>query len=152
MNSIEGLYSEINAIIRSKEEDERLAISVDQMVRELMSSTNIDVHSASMDWYIETALKSAISTVLNQNGYRSVIKGDGLFVNPDICLKKEYMARLINNVKWEERQKAKIEELLTQKAEKGIPGQLQFDEEGNIIEEISLEDLLEMLQKDAGII
>lgn len=152
MNSIDGLYTEINAIIHEKEEQKRLAISVDQMVKELMASVNIDVHSASMDWYIETALKSAISTVLNQNGYRSVIKGDGLFINPDICLKKEYMARLINNVMLEENQKKQIEDMLMKKAESGIPGQLCFDPEtGSIVEEITLEELVSMLKKDAGV-
>lgn len=152
MGSIDGLYSEIGAIIKEKENEERLAISVEQVVDEVRK--RINVYSASIDWYIETALKSAVSTVLNQNGYRSVVKGNGMFVNPDICSKPEYMAKMVNNAMLEERQKEQIVEMLTKKtAEQGIDGQLSWDPTtGLIVEDFTIEKLMEMLKKDAGII
>ena len=150
MKNIEGLYTALNAIIKSKEEEERLAIDVQTLVEEVKEE--VDVHSASLDWYIQFALKSAAEVALWQNGYRSVVKGNGLFINADHCTNKAYISRLFNNAKLSELQKKRITDYLTKKiTELGFNGQLSFDfETGTIVEDITTAELLEMLMKDAN--
>lgn len=148
MRNIEGLYSAIRALINEKEEKDRLVIDANNLIRDVKKE--VDVYSASLDWYINFALRAAVETGLNQAGYRSAIKGEGFFVS-EKCSKPEYCARLFNNAKLSEAQKAKVVSMLKKNIDRNIiPGQLTIDfSTGMIIEDVTEKQLLEILRKDA---
>ena len=149
MQNIEGLYTNLNALIAKKEDEGRIAITVDDLETEIKSL--VDIYSASLDWYIRFALRAAAENVLYQKGYRSVIKGNGIFVNVQNCTKPEYMSRLFNNAKMTEIQKRQVVAMIKNRIDTlGIPGQLQIDAAtGTIVETISEAKLMEMLIRDA---
>jgi hypothetical protein len=150
MKNIEGLYTAIGNILEEKQDENRLAIDVGTIMEEVKEQ--VDVYSASMDWYVRFALRAAIEVSLYQRGYRSVVKGEGLFVNPADCEKPEYMARLFNNAELTRRQKETVVGMI-KKAIKtsNMDGQLAFDfETGLIKEDITEQKLIEMLKADAG--
>lgn len=148
MKNIEGLYTAINALIAERENDNRVCIDMAEMIDAL--TDEVDVYSASIDWYVHFAIRSAIQIGLWQAGYRSVVKGEGLFINPQNTRKPEYLARLFNNAVLSEKQKQSVVEMLTGCIKNaGIEGQLSFDFSGQIHEDISEAQLIEMLRKDA---
>ena len=149
MQNIEGLYTALNALIKQKEEEGRLAVSADDLIEEVKEE--VDVYSASLDWYIKFALRAAVQISLWQSGYRSVIKGNGMFVNLQNCTKPEYLSRLFNNAKLSERQKQQVVNMIKRRiSELGMPGQMSMDfETGMITEDITEEQLMEMLIEDA---
>ena len=149
MRKIDNLYGAINALIRIKESENRVAIDVNDLKNAVKEE--VDVYSATLDWYVDKVLSQAIEIVLNQNGYRSVVRGNGIFVNPDNCSKPEYISRLFNNAKLSELEKQQIVNMMKQSIKTaGIQGQLRFDfETGMILEDITEEDLVRMLLEDA---
>lgn len=149
MQNIEGLYTALNALIKQKEEEGRLAVSADDLIEEVKEE--VDVYSASLDWYIKFALRAAAQISLWQSGYRSVIKGNGMFVNLQNCTKPEYLSRLFNNAKLSERQKQQVVNMIKRRiSELGMPGQMSMDfETGMITEDITEEQLMAMLIEDA---
>lgn len=150
MRKIEGLYTAIRTIINQHEDDKRLAADVDDIIKEVKQE--VDVYSASLDWYIQFALKAAVEVGLYQKGYRSVVKGEGLFVNPDNCKKPEYLKRLFNNAHLTATQKKSVEDMMLKAVKSSaIEGQLRFDDvDGTIVEEITEKQLIEMLRADAS--
>lgn len=149
MQNIEGLYTALNALIKQKEEEGRLAVSADDLIEEVKEE--VDVYSASLDWYIKFALRAAVQISLWQSGYRSVIKGNGMFVNLQNCTKPEYLSRLFNNARLSERQKQQVVNMIKRRiSELGMPGQMSMDfETGMITEDITEEQLMAMLIEDA---
>lgn len=150
MKGIEGLYTAYNALIASLEEDNRLAIDVDALIDDVKKE--VDVHSASLEWYIRFALRAAAEVSLYNAGYRSVVKGTGIFVNPKNCKKPEYLAKMFNNAKLSEEQKKKVVEMLIWTIkEAGCEGQMFIDfETGQIAVGITTAELIALLKKDAG--
>lgn len=149
MRNIEGLYSAINSIISQHEDENRLALKADNLIEEVKEE--VDVYSASIDWFIRFALRAAVEVGLYQKGYRSVVKGNGIFVNPNNCNNPAYLARLFNNATLSERQKQQVVEMLKKTIkQQECSGQLSFDWVTNtIIEDVTEEQLLAMLEKDA---
>lgn len=148
MAKIEGLYTAIGSIINKHEDENRLAIDVADIIEEVKKE--VDVYSAPLDWYIKFALRAAAEVGLYQKGYKSVVKGEGLFVNVDHCSKPEYLSKLFNNAKLSEKQKEQAL-LRIQKSIKvhNIEGQLSFDDDGTIIEDVTTQQVIEMLREDA---
>lgn len=151
LKGVEGLYTAIGAIINQKEDESRLAVDVNNIIVNVKNEVN--VYSAQLEWYIQFALRAAVEVVLYQKGYRSVVKGEGVFVNLQNCKKPEYLARMFNNAKLSEAQKQKVVARITKAIqEASIEGQLSFDfsgENGTIVEEITEQRLIEMLRADA---
>ena len=150
MQNIEGLYTALNALITQRESENRAAISVDDMIEAVKKE--VDVYSASLDWYIRFALRAAADSALYQRGYRSVVHGEGLFVNYENCIKPQYLARLFNNAKLSEEQKRRAtERIRTAIKNSGVDGQMTIDfETGEIVEDITEEQLILMLLADAA--
>lgn len=150
MGGIEGLYSALSALIKQREDEERLVISADMLVDEVKDE--VDVHSAKLEWYINFALRAAAEVALYQAGYRSVIKGKGYFASAINCDKPEYLARFFNNAKLTEQQKHRVVSYLKRRInEVGLQGQMSIDfDTGEIVEDVSLDALVEMLKADAG--
>lgn len=150
LKGVEGLYTAISAIVSQREEEARLAVDVEDIIEDVKNE--VDVYSASLQWYIQFALKAAVEVGLYKKGYRSVVKGEGIFVNLANCNKPEYLARLFNNAKLSEVQKQKVVAILSKTIKDcGIENQLTYDFENmTIVEEISEQQLIEMLKADAA--
>ena len=97
------------------------------------------------------ALRAAAEVALYQKGYKSVVKGEGIFVNVENCEKPEYLKRLFNNAKLSESQKVNAVNIIKKRIkETNIEGQLTIDfSNGEIVENVSEEQLLDMLKDDA---
>lgn len=148
MRSIEGVYTAISELIAEREGEDRICIDSEELIEAVKDEVN--VFSADLDWYVHFALRAAVQIGLWQAGYRSVVKGKGLFINPQNTKKPEYLARLFNNAKLSEAQQRSVVEMLTGCIkEAGIEGQLSFDFTGKIHEDITEAQLLEMLRRDA---
>lgn len=149
MGRIEGLYTAISSIIKEKESENKLVISTDDVVEILKDEDYLATASrADLEEYL---LRFAVAIGLNDNGYRSVVKGEGLYINLENCTKREYLDRLHNNAVEAEHQREQIVKIITKQRELAeIAGQTEWDEEtGTIIEQVSIEKLLEMLRKEA---
>ena len=150
---IKGIYSGITAYTHQKEDEKHLAISTDALVEHLTENYREEIESTPKEELIDIVLRQAIAIGLNGLGYRSVLPGEGFYVNPDNCDKPEYWEQFFTNCEMEIMQKQQVyESLLQKRKEKNIPGQLQFDDNMKIIETVSMEKLLEMLKADAGIV
>lgn len=148
MLGIEGLYTAIGAIIHQLEDNGCLAIDAKDIVSALKGE--VDIYSVPRERFVNFALEAASRCGLYQNGYRSVVRGEGLFVNLNACNKKEYLARLFNNAKLSESAKTQAVNLIMKQIKTQIPGQLTFDfDTGDCIEEVSEEELIAMLKADA---
>lgn len=148
LKGVEGLYTAIGAIINQKEDENRLAIDVNNVIEEVKNEVN--VYSAQLEWYIQFALKAAVEVGLYQKGYRSVVKGEGVFVNLQNCNKPEYLARMFNNAKLTETQKQKVVAQITKAIKaNGIEGQYSFDANGFIVEDVTEQQIIDMLKADA---
>lgn len=152
MQNIEGLFSSINAFIRESESEDRIAVSVDEVIKRVKSE--VDIHSATLDYYIDSTIKHAVATALSQAGYRSLVIGEGLYVNLDACENPDAIAKLYNNAKLLETQKAQVVEMIRKRArEVGVSGQYEMDfESGTIIESVTEEQLLELLKQDVKVV
>lgn len=151
MQNIEGLYSSISAFVKESEDENRMVISVDEVVKRVKNE--VDIYSATLDYYIDSTINHAVATILNQAGYRSVVKGNGLYVNLDSCENPDVLARLYNNASFSEQQKKQVVEMIKKRIkEVEVSGQFEMDfETGNIIECISEEQLIAILEADAKI-
>lgn len=145
---IEGLFTSINALIKERELNNHVSMSVKEISEAVKKE--VDIFSAETGWYIDQSIKAAVVTALSQNGYRSVIKGEGYFVNPHIADNPEYLKRLFNNAALDKSQKEQIVQMLHGRMqETGIEGQLSFDFTGRIHEDITEQKLLELLKQDS---
>lgn len=149
MKNVEGLRTAIVAAINKREKEQRLALDVDDIIDQVKTDVNVD--DVPIGWLMDFALKAATEVTLYQEGYRSVVKGEGLFVNPDNCEKPEYYGRLFNNAKLAEVQKKKIVDMLVKRIkDANIEGQLRFDlSSGTVVEDMTEQQLIEMLKEDA---
>ena len=150
MAKIEGLYPALNSLILKAEDEKRMAIDVYSLVEEVKNIIN--TYAVSVEDAVNTLLVGAAEVALHQNGYKSVVKGKGLFVNPDLIKKPEYFSRLINNAVMNEAQKRHATEILLDSIRRsGCEGQLSLDLEnpGHYYEDVTEEQLLEMLRADA---
>lgn len=150
MAKIEGLHTALNSLILRAEDEKRMAIDVYSLVEEVKGIIN--TYAVSVEDAVNTILLGAAEVALHQNGYKSVVKGKGLFVNPDFIKKPEYFERLLNNAILSEAQKKHATEILLDSARRsGCDGQLSFDLDnpGYYYEDVTEDQLLEMLRADA---
>lgn len=150
MARIEGLHTALNSLILKAEDEKRMVIDVYALVEEVKNIIN--TYTVSVQDAVNTILLGAAEVALHQKGYRSVVRGEGLFVNPDSVKKPEYFERLLNNAIMSEVQKKHALEVLMDSARRsGCDGQLSFDLEnpGCYYEDVTEEQLLEMLRLDA---
>lgn len=153
MSKIEGLYAAITAMVIEQEQDGKLVLKTGDMVDRLMKE--IDWQDIPKEVLADYLFRYAIANGLNARGYRSVVKGNGMYVNRDRCRNINFAKRMHNNVQKEIKTKEgiriDIDKIILQ-LEKGtstIPGQSAFDETynetGMLFEELSTEEILEIL-------
>lgn len=144
MERIEGLYTAISTAIRERENDDKLVISVDDMVAQLRG--DVDFDSVPKEVLADYVLRFAVAVGLNDNGYRSVVKGEGLYVNLEDCKNPDFIARLFNNAMIEEKAKEQVVNVIRKEIEASNVKQFAFDIDGMIFEEMTAEQLLELLR------
>ena len=144
MERIEGLYTAISTAIRERENDDKLVISVDDMVAQLRG--DVDFDSVPKEVLADYVLRYAVAIGLNDNGYRSVVKGEGLYVNLEDCKNPDFIARLFNNAMIEEKAKEQVVNVIRKEIEASNVKQFAFDIDGMIFEEMTAEQLLELLR------
>lgn len=149
MKNIEGLYTAIAALINTREQNGLPVMSVESLVDDVQEE--VDVYSADFEWYVHFALRAAVCVGLYQKGYRAVVKGKGLFVNPHLCGRIEYVIKQLKNARMSASEKAAIvRELSNIVKELEIPGQMTMDlETGECVEGMTDAELLAALQSDA---
>lgn len=146
MGRIEGLFTNITKIIKEKESEYKLVISTDDMVDRLKDEVDLD--SVPKSVLADYVLRFAVAVGLSDAGYRSVVKGEGLYINLENCNKKEYLDRLQNNAVEAEQQKLQVVRIIKgQREATGIAGQTSIDPEtGLLVEDITEEQLIGMLR------
>lgn len=149
LKRIEGLYATISQLIAEYELTGTAVIDSDELIGRIREEVN--VYSASLEWYIKQVLRTAAEVGLWQAGYRSVVKGKGYFVNAEKLHKQEYLINLYNNAALEEKtKKGIVEQLLTKCEEEGVQMQMEFtDGIPKLIQTITPEQLIDMLKNDA---
>lgn len=151
-----GYYKILSAIIRQMKADEKIIIDIDEL------KNRIDVSGLDRS-ELEDRCKSAMAAVeLYQNGFRSIIRGRGIFIDYTKARNRAVLEQLIRNVTTDERQKATMIDVLETILD-GVPdttdnqirfcfdenGELAVDENGAVVlaEEMSKHELLELLYK-----
>ncbi len=149
MKNVYGLQTAIKAVINERESENRLAVDVDDIMK--ATKEEVDISQVPVGWLTDFALRAAAEVALYQKGYKSVVKGEGIFVNVENCEKPEYLKRLFNNAKLSESQKVNAVNIIKKRIkETNIEGQLTIDfSNGEIVENVSEEQLLDMLKDDA---
>lgn len=149
LKGIEGLYTTISQLIAEYELSNTAVIDSDELISRVREEVN--VYSASLEWYIKQVLRMAAEVGLWQAGYRSVVKGKGYFVNAEKLHKQEYLINLYNNAALEEKTKKDIvEQLLTKCENEGVQMSMEFTNGiPKLIQTITPEQLLDMLKTDA---
>jgi hypothetical protein len=146
---LKGIFTELNVLIASEETKHKLAIDVERLTR--MIQRIIDFDEIPIEELKDRYARAAASVALYQNGYKSVVRGEGLFVNVENCKKKEYLAKLYNNARMTKRQKEAALELIAKTIKLNeIPGQLKFMPDGTYEEEATIDELIQMLREDAN--
>ena len=148
MQGIKNLYSELNCIITDRELRDQASIKVEDIVSEVRKRVN--VHSASRKWLEYRVLMASAENVLWRRGYRSLVKSKGWFVHLENCSKPEFLKRLFNNAKLSEAQKeAVVNRIKKQIKTTGCDGQLSFDMNGYISEDLTDDQLIELIEREA---
>ena len=150
---MKGIYSTASMLIR----EDRLRrkgkiIAANNIARRL------DLSDVSREELEQMAADAITRVALYQNDYRSVIKGEGFFANIDDCKNPVFFQNLLENAEDETIKKAVVEGQLSGYM-KGLIKKLpdyeqysfQFDSNGHskIISELTKDQILEMLQKEA---
>lgn len=153
---MKGIYSELSALIAREEMSHKLVIDVERLTRLIQQA--IDFDEIPIEELKDKYARAAASVALYQNGYKSVIRGEGLFVNVANCKNPAYFIWLYNNATMTLREKEIAQAVIMRSAEQlnsQLPGQraMSFTEDGifsGYEDEPSYEKVLQMLREDAN--
>ncbi len=150
---MKGIYTELSALIRMLESKDKKVIDSAYIARQIQNIINFD-KALTLEELKDAYAKAAASNALYQNGYKSVVHGEGLFVKVATNNDKHKLRHIYNNAKGLKDQKAfALEEILKRLHEvEGCEGQLRFDENGKIEENKTIAELIEQLREEAKII
>lgn len=140
-------YSMINKIVRQKKSNDEYIIDRQEIAK------YIDLSEEDQEEKDMMLANFIASTILNYNGYRSVIKGHGVFIDEDALKSKLIAHALINNSRLDVKQRTAALQKLEAIA-KNLPdddaSQYSFcsDDDGNLIiyEDITKEELIELIR------
>lgn len=146
---MKGIYTLCNDMISAEEDRKKIAINVDKIAQDVMNIA--DIQSMDKAELAKRYIKAVAEVALYDNGYRSVVRGEGYFVNQELCKNHEYVARFLNNAKGTAEEKEQVVKIITQDF-RSLPeyGQYRFDGDGRVIEEITRDGLIEKLKEDAS--
>lgn len=146
----DGYYSQLNERVKQLKVNGNVVID-----REKIADT-IDLSNMDREELEHKCKQAMAQVILYQNGYRSVFRGQGVFVDYEALRSKAVLHKLVNNAQSSVEQKLAAKYAL-QKLESNAPeeeyigSRFGWDEEGNlfIIEEMSRRELVEALREIA---
>lgn len=149
----EGIYSQYSKRINEIRDNNILVIDVTSL------ADYVDFSEMSREELERRCKRAAASVALYQNGYRSVVRGEGLFLDYKNSQNPIFLQRLVDNAKIDAEETEKVlrglQMIMKQNAE-NLPDYtqiaFQFDPDGKskIIDELSLSQVIEMLKAEAG--
>lgn len=145
-----SVYSICGRYISLAEEEGRLAIQSDWLADRVCESA--DLSEMSREDLERRYVKACNLVCLYQRGYRSVVAGHGYYVKPEVTSRRQYLEKMVSNAEDAELAKSLTKVGLQNilKASKGnADHQMAFDDDGNYYTEPTVDELLEMLVKDA---
>ena len=148
--SKETVHGKCAEYIAIAEQEERIAIKTDWLTDKVHAA--VDLSDMTREDLERRYIKAAVSVCLCQKGYRSVVIGHGYYVKPDIDSNPAYVEQIIENVEDSEMAK-RITKYGLQNVLKEIKNnyerQMWFDEDSEYHTNPTVDELLEMLAKDA---
>ena len=141
-----GIYSRLNQWVREMKSNDAIVIDRQDLVDRL------DYSEMDRD-ELETRCKNAdVGIILYQNGFRSVVRGKGVFIDYLKMKNPKAIEQLIANAKQSADKKRKVE-LAIRNALKNLEesedygSQMAFDEDMTIFEEMTREELIRALRE-----
>jgi len=143
---LSGIYSRLNQWVREMKSNDAIVIDRQDLVDRL------DYSEMDRD-ELETRCKNAdVGIILYQNGFRSVVRGKGVFIDYLKMKNPKAIEQLIANAKQSADKKRKVE-LAIRNALKNLEesedygSQMAFDEDMTIFEEMTREELIQALRE-----
>lgn len=140
-----GCYSQLNTIVKEKFASGVAIINVAELANE------IDVSEIDRSELERMYKYLAATIILNQNGYRSFVKGKGVFINVEMIKNEESFDQIINNIADDiaprQALKSSYEKMKNNLSTSNeMRGQMAVDvSTGQLYEEMTTEELIEYL-------
>lgn len=148
----DSIYKRARLRIKGAEDRKKIVIRSKDIVDGIAST--IDLSSISREELEQRLIKAEVAMCLYQNGYRSVIRGHGYFVNWTKLDRPEYLEKLVVNAKASKDEKRKIYKELVRKTVDDYPeyAQMYMTVNGEDVifkEHLTKKDILSMLEEDS---
>lgn len=144
----DGVFSKCAERIKLAEQTFRMVIDADELahyVHDVVSLRHISRHDLEMKY-----VKAMVAVCLYQRGWRSVVRGKGKYVNYELCSNPAYMAQVAQNKSRDIKADKEVLERLKEAARsKGIDHQMVIRADGSVGVEMSLEEILSLLEREA---
>ena len=144
----DGVFSKCAERIKLAEQNFRMVIDADELahyVHDVVSLRHISRHDLEMKY-----VKAMVAVCLYQRGWRSVVRGKGKYVNYELCSNPAYMAQVAQNKSRDIKADKEVLERLKEAARsKGIDHQMVIRADGSVGVEMSLEEILSLLEREA---
>lgn len=144
----DGVFSKCAERIKLAEQTFRMVIDADELahyVHDVVSLRHISRHDLEMKY-----VKAMVAVCLYQRGWRSVVRGKGKYVNYELCSNPTYMAQVAQNKSRDIKADKEVLERLKEAARsKGIDHQMVIRADGSVGVEMSLEEILSLLEREA---
>lgn len=140
-----GLYKTIADIIREYEQD-KAVINTDNLIEKITGKISLDeIPNEEKDRFI---LGCIARVALNSLGYRSIVRRKRVYVNPEL-MDKEDLGTILDSIDRDidclQAIRNKVSEL-----ESNFVGQMGFNSHMEISEDITTDELFELLQEKYG--
>lgn len=145
----DGIYAKASDVVRMAYENEKPVVDKEDISKSIMD----DVMSMPVNKMAKMCADAISSVALYQMGYYSVIRGQKKYIHPEYSKNPELIIKVINNldISIEEKKAAKERVKCMFKKNKNIPaGQYVFDDDMNITEVLSVDELMDLLTKVAN--
>lgn len=144
----DGVFSKCAERIKLAEQTFRMVIDADELahyVHDEVSLRHISRHDLEMKY-----VRAMAAVSLYQHGWRSVVRGKGKYVNYELCTNPAYMAQVAQNKSRDiKADRAVLERLKEAARSKGIDHQMVIRADGSVGVEMSLEEILSLLEREA---
>jgi hypothetical protein len=144
----DGVFNKCAERIKLAEQTFRMVIDADELshyVHDVVSLRHISRHDLEMKY-----VKAMVAVCLYQRGWRSVVRGKGKYVNYELCSNPAYMAQVAQNKSRDIKADKEVLERLKEAARsKGIDHQMVIRADGSVGVEMSLEEILSLLEREA---
>lgn len=137
-------YSMLNTIIRQKKSDGKFVIDREEIAK------LIDLKDEDEEEKDRILANFMATNMLNENGYRSCVKGRGIYIDTDALNNKTLATQLANNTNIDinTRKEAlhRLERLAEDLPEDTEYRQIFFDMEGTMLQEMTKEELIKIIK------